>query len=278
MRHHRHQGAVVSAAHRHRPLAAGLPVGGRTTRERGLLGLAGLSRMRSERLLRGVGLGRVRLGLRVPLLRGVGLGRVGGVAAGVLAVDGLARLGHARLGRVRRLPGRGLGVSLGYGRLLGVPLLRLSRGGGRWCEARLTARRLLLLSRLTLELLLRGLLVGALLVDLGWVGGLPTGRVSVRRLGTRGLAALRLRGVRRLGSGGLRVRLGRVRLLRVRLGLHVPLLRGVGLGRVGGLLARRLRLTGLGGRLGLCGLLALRVLRGRGVRRGLAHALPWLRC
>ncbi|XKK37910.1 hypothetical protein HFP72_24990 [Nocardiopsis sp. ARC36] len=128
------------------------------------------------------------------------------------------------------------------------------------------------------------------------------GRLSVAGLSVRGLCLVGLRGVGGLAAGGLSV--AGVGLLSVRglgprglpvrglfaRGLSVRGLCLVGLRGVRGQAARRLPVPGLlrsaltpGAVLllpavRLPGLPVLvGVLRGRGVRRGLAHALPWLR-
>ncbi|GAB3719193.1 hypothetical protein GCM10027590_18880 [Nocardiopsis nanhaiensis] len=193
------------------------------------------------------------LGLRLPV--GAGLG----VAGGLLLRDLVMGLLRLSVGLLRRCLLRGLlrvaGLTAGRLGVTGLTVL-LSVGllwrlaTGRLPPSGLTAGGLPIgLLGLSLRCLLRGLLRGLL-----------------RRRLVRGLLRVPLLATGRLGVAGLTVSLLLVLLAVGR--LAVLLLFG----------RRRLRrlLLGVGRRARR--LVPLRVVRGRRVRRGLAHALPKLRC
>ncbi|WP_160049895.1 hypothetical protein [Nocardiopsis sp. FR4] len=281
MGEHGHQHAAVA-------LLLGLGVGPRLARGgRGLLPvrLLRLSRLPVPRLLGLCVTVRLRLavGLLLTVLRGVALVGAGGLGVPRLGSGGLPVAGLRGVGRLR--PGRlpPVGPRLSVPRLLGLlggtlrrretGLLRLSR---------LPVPRLRVTVLLGLALLLAVVLRGLLRL------AVPPRLAVPLRLALVGAGGL---GVPRLGSGGLPVAglaAGGVLLL-----LSVAGLRGVGRLRPG----RLPPVSGLGAR-GLAGLPAvvrplssllrclppvvrllvlLGVLRGRWVRRGLAHAFPWLR-
>ncbi|WP_306370468.1 hypothetical protein [Nocardiopsis sp. CC223A] len=240
MGEHRHQDVVVAALGR----GAGdtglrLPVLRLPLRDLPLLGLLGLTVLGLVAVLR-LGLLRLAVGL------GAGRRREAGLTLSVLRLLCLRGL-RLRLGlSVTRLFARRLGAVLLVPGLraggLSVLLVPGLRAGGLSVARLLVAR--LFARRLGAVLLVSGLCAGGLSVLL--VPGLRAGRLSVGGVPAGRLCAVLLMTL--LPAG--------------RAALLFTVFRGVG--------GRRLRLLA-GGRA------LVRVLRGRGVRRGLAHALPWLR-
>ncbi|MFD6100156.1 hypothetical protein ACFVWN_14370 [Nocardiopsis flavescens] len=311
MGEHRHQDVVVAVPNRRAGLRV-LLLRLRRTLWDAVLGLLGLSVLRLPlRGLLALRLDAVRRLLRLLAVgRGSGRRREAGLA---LAVLGLLRLHGGLLAvlgllglSVLRLPLRGAVLPLAAVLLLSVGLvcsggrLRLSVGGlpvgrlGAGGRLRLSVG-LLLVARLPARRRLRLLVARLFAVLLLSVGGLCAGgrlRLSVGGLSVGLLAAggrlrlfVGLLLVARLGAGRLCVGLLVARLFAVLLlcvgllcaggRLRLPVLRGVG-GR--GLRLLLLPVPCLFVALLLAGPVSLvRVFRGRGVRRGLAHALPRLR-
>ncbi|WP_143173275.1 hypothetical protein [Nocardiopsis flavescens] len=305
MGEHRHQDVVVAVPNRRAGLRV-LLLRLRRTLWDAVLGLLGLSVLRLPlRGLLALRLDAVRRLLRLLAVgRGSGRRREAGLA---LAVLGLLRLHGGLLAvlgllglSVLRLPLRGAVLLLSVGLVCSGGRLRLSVGGlpvgrlGAGGRLRLSVG-LLLVARLPARRRLRLLVARLFAVLLLSVGGLCAGgrlRLSVGGLSVGLLAAggrLRLSVglllVARLGAGRLCVGLLVARLFAVLLlcvgllcaggRLRLPVLRGVG-GR--GLRLLLLPVPCLFVALLLAGPVSLvRVFRGRGVRRGLAHALPRLR-